>query len=78
MMRALVESHSVMFAPMGPDIDLGKETAVIRDRAGNPIVGLVWGMRFVFKMLEASHEDILSACRGDEFVVMTYHIHGII
>jgi hypothetical protein len=55
MMRVLVESHCVRFAPMGPDIDLGQETAAIRDRAGNPLVGLVRGMRFAFKALEASH-----------------------
>jgi UDP:flavonoid glycosyltransferase YjiC (YdhE family) len=54
---------------MGPDIDLGKETAAIRDRAGNPVVGLVRGMRFAFKVLEGSHEDILNACRGADLVV---------
>ena len=29
-MRALVESHSVKFVPMGPDIDLGRGVVAIR------------------------------------------------
>ena len=33
MMRALVQSHGVAFAPMGPDIDIGEEAAAIRVRS---------------------------------------------
>ena len=57
-MRSLVESHGVMFAPIGPDIDLAREVAAVRHRSRNVIVGLVRGMRFGFEMLERSHADI--------------------
>jgi len=56
LMRQLVETHGVVFAPMGPDIDLGREVAAIRHKARNPAIGLIQAMRFGFDMLERSHE----------------------
>lgn len=70
-MRALVQSHGVAFAPMGPDIDIGQEAAAIRARSRNVLVGLVQVMRFAFDMLEQSHEDILAQCRKADLVVVS-------
>jgi UDP:flavonoid glycosyltransferase YjiC (YdhE family) len=70
LMKALVESHGVPFAPIGPDIDLPQEVAAIRDRARNPAMGLIKAMRFGFEMLERSHDDIMSLCRKAELVVV--------
>ncbi len=39
-MRGLVESYGVDFAPIGPDIDIGHEAALIRAKSPNWIVGL--------------------------------------
>jgi len=69
-MQALVESHGVPFAPIGPDIDLGREVAAIRHRARNTAAGLVQAMRFGFDLLERSHEDILAQCRNADLVVV--------
>jgi UDP:flavonoid glycosyltransferase YjiC (YdhE family) len=69
-MRGLVESHGVPFAPIGPDIDLGQEAAAIRRRSRNVAVGLVRAMRFSFDILERSHEDILAHCRQADLVVV--------
>jgi UDP:flavonoid glycosyltransferase YjiC (YdhE family) len=69
-MRALVESHGVTFAPIGPDIDLAREVAAIRHRARNAAMGLMQGMRFGFEMLERSHEDIMALCQGADLVVV--------
>jgi sterol 3beta-glucosyltransferase len=69
-MRALVESHGVAFAPIGPDIDLAREVAAIRHKARNTAAGLINAMRFGFDMLERSHEDILALCRGVDLVVV--------
>ena len=69
-MKELVEFHGVTFAPVGPDIDLGREVAAIRLRSRNIAVGLVRGMRFAFDMLEQSHEDILAQCRQADLVVV--------
>jgi len=69
-MKNLVESYMVRFAPIGPDIDLGLEVAAIRQRSRNSIVGLVRAMRFSFDMLERSHDDILALCREADLVVV--------
>ena len=62
-MRALVESYGVTFAPIGPDIDLAQEVAALRLRSRNPAVGLVRGMRFGLGLVEQSHADILALCQ---------------
>ena len=69
-MRLLVESRGVRFAPIGPDIDLAAEVDIIRRNAKNTAVGLIRGMRFGFKMLECSHDDILEQCRNADLVVV--------
>ncbi|MGB2895249.1 MAG: glycosyltransferase [Anaerolineales bacterium] len=70
-MRELVESYDVKFAPIGPDIDLGEEVAAIRLRSRNVIAGLVRAMRFSFDILEQSHEDILALCAKADLVVIS-------
>ncbi len=69
-MKNLVESHGVSFAPIGPDIDLGEEVAAIRQHSRNIAIGLMRGMRFSFDMLEKSHADILAECRKADLVVV--------
>jgi UDP:flavonoid glycosyltransferase YjiC (YdhE family) len=69
-MKGLVESHGVAFAPIGPDIDLGREVADIRSRSRSPLVGLLRAMRFSFEQLEQSHEDILALCREADLIVV--------
>lgn len=69
-MKPLVESHGVTFAPIGPDIDLAQEVAAIRHNARNAAIGLVQGMRFGFDMLERSHDDILAQCQKADLVVV--------
>jgi len=69
-MQSLVESHGVVFRPIGPDIDLAYEVAVIRKRARNSIVGLISAMRFGFDMLVRSHEDILTLGRDVDLIVV--------
>jgi sterol 3beta-glucosyltransferase len=69
-MKNLVESHGIAFAPIGPDIDLAEETAAIRQRSRNAVIGLVRGMRFGLEMVELSHEDILALCRDVDLLVV--------
>jgi sterol 3beta-glucosyltransferase len=69
-MKPLVESHGISFSPIGPDINLAKEVAAIRQRANNSILGLIQTMRFGFDMLERSHADILTLCRRADLVVV--------
>jgi UDP:flavonoid glycosyltransferase YjiC (YdhE family) len=69
-MRSLVESHGVAYSPIGPKTNFAEEVAAIRQQARNSIVGLIQGMRFGFKMLERSHEDILALCKDADLVVV--------
>ena len=68
-MKALVESHGVPFAPIGPDIDLAASVATIRRQARTAALGLMRGMQFGFDMLERSHDDIMALCRDVDLVV---------
>lgn len=70
LMNDLVVTHGVPFAPIGPDIDLAQEVAAIRHQSNNPALGLIRGMRFGFKMLEQSHEDILGLCQKADLVIV--------
>lgn len=70
MMKPLVESYQVTFAPIGPDIDLAEEVARIRQGARTPVTGLMQGMQFGFRMLEQSHHDILALCQECDLVVV--------
>jgi sterol 3beta-glucosyltransferase len=69
-MRSLAESYNINFEPIGPDIDLGKEVAAIRQPSGNPWIGLMRGMRFAFEMLEKSHDDIRELCSKTDLVIV--------
>ncbi len=69
-MKTLVTFYGVPFAPMGPDIDLAEEVATIRQQARNTTIGLIQGMRFGFKMLERSHQDMMALCREADLVVV--------
>ena len=69
-MKPLVVSYGVTFAPIGPDIDLSLEVAAIRNKAPNAVMGLIKAMRFGFEMLERSHDDILVQCQDADLVVV--------
>lgn len=77
-MRSLVESYNVEFAPMGPDIDIGYETAVIRGRSPHWMIGFMRVMKFSFSMLEKSHADLLKLCRGVDLVIVSHTAAGSI
>jgi sterol 3beta-glucosyltransferase len=69
-MKVLIESHGVPFAPIGPDIHFAEEVAAIRRRGRHPALSLIHGMRFGFDMLARSHDDILALCRNTDLVVV--------
>ncbi len=75
-MRGLVESYDVPFAPIGPDIDIGVETAKIRGHAPNWIIGFMRVMNFAFSMVEASHAELLELCRPADLIVLSHTASG--
>lgn len=77
-MCKLVDSYGVQFAPVGPDIDIGHETAIIRGRSPNWLTGFMRVMRFSFTMLEQIHPDLLKLCRGVDLVIVSHTAAGSI
>lgn len=75
-MRGLVESYGVTFAPIGPDIDIGHEAAVIRANAPHWMVGFMRVMKFSFAMLELSHAGLLEICRGADLIIVSHSAAG--
>uniref|UniRef100_A0A7C4L0R3 Glycosyltransferase n=1 Tax=Bellilinea caldifistulae TaxID=360411 RepID=A0A7C4L0R3_9CHLR len=75
-MRGLVESYNVCFAPMGPDIDIGYEAALIRANAPHWLLGFMRVMRFSFAMLEQSHASLLEICRGADLIIVSHSASG--
>jgi len=75
-MRGLVESYGVTCAPMGPDIDIGHEAAIIRANAPHWMVGFMRVMNFSFAMLKQSHVDLLENCRGADLIVVSHSAAG--
>jgi len=75
-LRRLVEAYGVPFAPMGPDIDIGHEAAMIRANAPHWMVGFMRVMRFTFAMLEQSHASLLETCRGADLVIVSHSAAG--
>jgi UDP:flavonoid glycosyltransferase YjiC (YdhE family) len=75
-LRGLVESYGVDFSPMGPNIDIGYEAAVIRANAPHWMVGFMRVMKFSFAMLEQSHADLLETCRGADLVIVSHSAAG--
>ncbi|MBI4927200.1 MAG: glycosyltransferase [Anaerolineae bacterium] len=75
-MRRLVEQYGVTFAPIGPDIDIGYETALIRGKSPNWVVGFLRVMKFSFNMLEQAHPDLLALCRQTDVVVVSHTAAG--
>jgi UDP:flavonoid glycosyltransferase YjiC (YdhE family) len=75
-MRGLIESYGVEFAPMGPDIDIGHEAALIRANAPHFMVGFMRVMKFSFAMLEKSHADLLEICRGADLILVSHSAAG--
>lgn len=75
-MRSLVESYGVRFSPMGPDIDIARETAIIRGHSPNWILGFMRVMKFSFNMLEQAHPDLLDLCRQTDWVIVSHSAAG--
>uniref|UniRef100_A0A7C4PN54 Glycosyltransferase n=1 Tax=Anaerolinea thermolimosa TaxID=229919 RepID=A0A7C4PN54_9CHLR len=76
MMRFLIESYGVHFAPIGPDIDLAHETALLRRNSPHWMVGFWRVMQFSFSMLEQSHKDLLRLCETVDLVIVSHTAAG--
>ncbi len=69
---ALVSEAGVHFVPVGPDIDIEMESAIIRGKEKNPMMGFVKTMKFVFKIIEQSADEVYQYCKGQDLVIVTH------
>lgn len=74
--NGLVEEARIQFVPIGPDIDIEYEAAVIRGKTKNPMISMLKTMNFVFKIIEKSSRDIYNACRGRQLVIVSHSRMG--
>ena len=76
--KGLIESYNVKFMPLGPDIDIEYETAYIRGKSKNWIIGMIRTMRFVFKIIEKSTFEIKGLCSDVDLVIASHSNIGAI
>lgn len=74
--RGLIESADIAFVPIGPDIDIEKEAAIIRGKNKNPIFSMLKTMNFVFKIIENSSKDVYDACVGMDLIIVSHSQMG--
>jgi sterol 3beta-glucosyltransferase len=72
----LIESYGIPFSPIGPNIDIGEETAKIRRRSPNWMLGFMRVMNFAFAMVEQSHVDVLELARDTDLMVISHTSAG--
>lgn len=76
--KGLIESYNVKFIALGLDIDIEYETAYIRGKSKNWIIGMIRTMRFVFKIIEKSTFEIKELCSDVDLVIASHSNIGVI
>ncbi|NMA06665.1 MAG: glycosyltransferase family 1 protein [Ruminococcaceae bacterium] len=71
-----VEDAGIHFEPVGPDIDIEKEAAIIRGKVSNPALSMLRLMKFVFKIIQNSTSEIYKVCRGKDLIVVSHSQMG--
>ena len=76
--RGLIEGSGVDFAPVGPDIDIDKEAAVIRGKSHNAVLSLIRCMNFIMKIIQDSSQEVYELCKGKDLIVVTHSQMGAV
>lgn len=74
--KKLVTGAVIEFTPIGPDIDIEYEAAVIRGRTKNPVFSMLKTMKFVFNIIENSSNDIYENCKNKDLVIVSHSQMG--
>lgn len=74
--RSLIEASDIPFAPIGPDIDIEQEAAIIRGKTSNPMLAMLKTMNFVFKIIQNSSHEIYAVCKGKDLIIVTHSQMG--
>lgn len=76
--RELVEGYGIHFEPVGPDIDIEKETTIIRGQSKNAIMSLLKTMNFIMKIIEGSSKEVYEICKGKDLIIVTHSQMGAV
>ena len=76
--RGLVEEAGIHFEPVGPDIDIEKETTIIRGQSKNAMMSLLKTMNFIMKIIEGSSKEVYEICKGKDLVIVTHSQMGAV
>lgn len=76
--RQLIEESGIKFEPIGPDIDIEKEAAIIRGKNSNPVISMLKTMNFVFKIIQNSSEEIYEVCKGKDLIIISHSQMGAV
>lgn len=74
--RNLVENANIHFEPIGPDIDIEKEAAIIRGKHNNPAISMLKTMSFVFKIIQNSSHEIFEMCKDKDLIIVSHSQMG--
>lgn len=74
----LIEEAGIYFEPIGPDIDIEKEAAIIRGKISNPVLSMLKTMNFVFRIIQNSTHEIFEVCKGKDLIIVSHSQMGAI
>lgn len=74
--RKLVEDSQIHFEPVGPDINIEKEAAIIRGKTSNPALSMLKMMNFVFKIIQNSTNEVFKICKGKDLIIVSHSQMG--
>lgn len=76
--RTLIEDAGIHFEPIGPDIDIEKEAAIIRGKVSNPVLSLLKTASFVFRIIQESTNEIYKVCQGKDLIIVSHSQMGAV
>ena len=76
--KNLVEQAGIHFEPVGPDIDIEKETTIIRGKSPNAALSLLKTMNFIKKIIEGSSKEVYEICKGKDLIIVTHSQMGAV
>ncbi len=74
--KNLATNALIDFVPIGPDIDIEYEAAVIRSHTKTPLLSMLKTMKFVFNIIKNSSKDICESCKGKDLVIVSHSQMG--
>lgn len=76
--RSLVENAGIHFEPIGPDIDIEKEAAIIRGKNPNQVISIFRCMSFIMKIIQNSTKEVYEVCKDKDLIVVSHSQMGAV